>query len=130
MTTRIRSEGFTLVEVLVALMVFVVGVLSIAAMMPTGSQSVNRSGDQTRASELASACAERLLSTSYTDADLTSGVHLDTANPHDGKYYVGWSVQNDQPMPLCKRATITVRWPTSASAPGASVVIVVPRSGG
>jgi type IV pilus modification protein PilV len=130
MTTRIRSEGFTLVEVLVALMVFVVGVLSIAAMMPTGSQSVNRSGDETRASELASACAERLLSTSYTDADLTSGVHLDTANPHDGKYYVGWSVQNDQPMPLCKRATVTVRWPTSASAPGASVVVVVPRSGG
>jgi prepilin-type N-terminal cleavage/methylation domain-containing protein len=125
-----RSHGFTLVEVLVALMVFVVGVLSIAAMMPTGSRSVNRSGDQTRASELASACAERLLSTSYADADLFSGAHVDPANPREGKYYVGWSVQDDQPMPLCKRATITVRWPTSTSAPGASLVIVVPRSGG
>jgi type IV pilus modification protein PilV len=128
--TRHRCAGFTLVEVLVALMVFVVGVLSIAAMMPSGSQSVNRSGDQTRASELASSCAERLLSTTFTDADLTTGTHLDPASPYDGKYYVGWSVEDNQPMPQCKRATVTVRWPTSLSAPGASVVVVVPKSGG
>jgi len=48
--TRRPEAGFTLVEVLVALMVFVIGVLSIAAMMPSGTQSVNRSGDQTRGS--------------------------------------------------------------------------------
>lgn len=128
--TRGRQAGFTLVEVLVALMVFVIGVLSIAAMMPSGSRSVNRSGDVTRASELASACAERLLSTSYSDATLTSGSHFDPANPYDGKYYVGWSVEDNQPMAQCKRATVTVRWPISLSPPGASVVIVVPRSGG
>ena len=125
-----RPAGFTLVEVLVALVIFVVGVLSIAAMMPTGSRSVNRSGDETRGSEIASACAERLLSTSYSDPDLTAGAHSDPASPYDGKYYVGWSVQDDQPMPQCKRATVTVRWPTALSAPGATVVIVVPRSGG
>lgn len=128
--TRARNAGFTLVEVLVALMVFVIGILSIAAMMPSGSRSVIRSGDTTRGSELASACAERLLSTTYTDADLTSGAHVDPANPYDGKYYVTWSVQDDQPMAQCKRATVSVRWPTSLSAPGASVVVVVPRSGG
>jgi len=71
--TRRAQSGFTLVEVLVALMVFVIGILSIAAMMPSGSRSVNRSGDETRASELASARAERLLSTSYADPDLTAG---------------------------------------------------------
>jgi hypothetical protein len=105
-------------------------VLSIAALMPPGSRSVNRSGDQTRASELASACAERLLSTSYTDADLTAGSHSDPGNPYYGKYYVQWTVQDNQPMVECKRATVVVRWPTILSAPGASVVIVVPRSGG
>jgi len=128
--TRRPQAGFTLVEVLVALMVFVIGILSIAAMMPSGSRSVNRSGDQTRGSELASACAERLLSTTYTDPTLTAGSHPDPANPYDGKYYVFWSVQDDQPMAQCKRATVDVRWPTALSAPGASVVIVVPRSGG
>ena len=129
--TRARSSaGFTLVEVLVALMVFVIGVLSIAAMMPSGSRSVNRSGDQTRASELASACAEQLLSTSYTDANLAPGPHLSPVNPYDGRYYVGWTVEDNQPMAQCKRATVTVRWPTLLSASGASVVVVVPRSGG
>jgi len=98
--------------------------------MPSGSQSVNRSGDQTRGSELASACAERLLSTTFTAADLTTGSHFDPLNPYDGKYYVSWTVEDDQPMPQCKRATITVRWPTLLSAPGASVVVVVPKSGG
>ncbi len=124
------SAGFTLVEVLVAMVVFLVGVLSIAALMPSGSRSVNRSGDQTRGSELASACAERLLSTSYTDADLTAGSHFDAGNPYYGKYYVQWNVQDNQPMVECKRATVLVRWPTVVSAPGATVVIVVPRSGG
>ena len=128
--TRRHQAGFTLVEVLVALMVFVIGILSIAAMMPSGSRSVGRSGDQTRASELASACAERLLSTRYTDANLTAGTHNDPANPYDGRYFVSWSVQDNQPMAQCKRATVDIRWPTALSAPGASVVIVVPRSGG
>ena len=128
--TRRRESGFTLVEVLVALMVFVIGVLSIAAIMPSGSRSVGRSGDQTRASELAAACAERLLSTSYSNPTLTSGSHSDPANPYNGKYYVSWTVEDNQPMAQCKKVTVDVRWPIPLSAPGASVIIVVPRSGG
>jgi prepilin-type N-terminal cleavage/methylation domain-containing protein len=127
---RREPAGFTLVEVLVALMVFVIGLLSIAAMMPSGSQSVNRSGDETRGSELASACAERILATAFTDPSLAIGTHPDPANPYNWKYYVSWTVEDNQPMPQCKRATVTVRWPTPLSPPGATVVVVVPRSGG
>jgi hypothetical protein len=128
--TRRRQAGFTLVEVLVAPMVFVIGILSIAAMMPTGSpkrESLRRSDARL---EPPPPARNASLSTSYTDATLTPGTHFDPANPYDGKYYVSWSVQDNQPMVQCKRATVDVRWPTSLSAPGASVVVVVPRSGG
>lgn len=124
------NAGFTLVEVLVAMIVFAVGVLSMATLMPSGSRSVNRSSDQTRASELLSESAENLLTASYSDSLLVAGSHSDPGNPYDGKYYVRWTVQDDQPVTECKRVTLTAGWPTSVSSPAASVVIVKPRSGG
>lgn len=124
------NAGFTLVEVMVAMIVFAVGVLSMATLMPSGSRSVNRSADQTRASELLSASAENLLTASYSDSSLLAGPHSDPGNPYDGKYYVRWTVQDDQPVTECKRVTLTAGWPTSVSSPAASVVIVKPRSGG
>ncbi len=124
------APGFTLVEVMVAMIVFAVGVLSMATLMPAGARSVNRSADQTRGSELMSATAENLLSASYTDSTLTAGAHSDPANPYDGKYYVRWVVQDDQPVAECKRVTLTAGWPLSSSSSGATVVIVKPRSGG
>ncbi|MGH7681613.1 MAG: type IV pilus modification PilV family protein [Candidatus Eiseniibacteriota bacterium] len=125
-----RAAGFTLVEVMVAMIVFAVGLLSLATLMPSGSGSVNRSADQTRASELLSQSAENLLSASYSDSTLVAGSHSDPTNPYDGKYYVRWTVEDDQPIPECKRVTITAGWPISLSFPGARVVIVKPRSGG
>jgi len=122
--------GFTLVEVMVAMVVFAVGVLSLATLMPSGSGSVNRSADQTRASELLSQSAENLLSASYNDSTLVAGSHTDPGNPYDGRYYIRWEVQDGQPIAECKRVTITAGWPLSLSFPGASVVIVKPRSGG
>jgi type IV pilus assembly protein PilV len=124
------SNGFTLVEVLVALIVFAIGVLSIATLMPLGSRSIVKSADQTRGSELISGAAERLLTTSYSDSTLTAGTHTDPGNPYDSKYYVRWIVEDDQPMASCKRVTVTAGWPSSSSPAGASVVIVIPRSGG
>jgi type IV pilus assembly protein PilV len=127
---RPDAAGFTLVEVLVAMIIFAVGLLSIATLMPSGSRSVGRSADQTRGSELAAACAERVLTTSYSDSTLSAGTHLDPANPYEGKYYLRWTVEDDQPMAMCKRATVSASWPTAAATPGASVVVVIPRSGG
>lgn len=124
------DRGFTLVEVLVAMIVFAVGVLGMATLMPTGSRSVNRSADQTRASELLSQSAENLLTASYSDSTLVAGPHADPGNPHDGRYYVRWVVQDGQPVAECKRVTLTAGWPASGSPAGATVTIVKPRSGG
>ena len=70
---RLDGRGFTLVEVLVAITVFAVGVLSLASLMPLGTRNISKSADQSRGSELASACAERLLTTPYADSPLAEG---------------------------------------------------------
>lgn len=123
-------SGFTLVEVLVAMILFTVGVLSIATLMPFGSRSVNKAADQTRGSELVAVCAERLLTTVYSDSTLAAGMHSDPVNPYYGSYYIKWNVEDDQPMVSCKRITVTAAWPASTSSVGANVVIVIPKSAG
>ena len=128
---RSRSNaGFSLVEVLIALIVFAIGVLGLALVIPTGTNRVGKAGQQTRASQIAAMRAEQLLTTPYSDSDLDAGTHTDSSNPIDGYYYVEWSVTDDQPITACKRITVTVRRVSITSPIEAQVVIVAPQSGG
>lgn len=120
--------GFTLIEVVVALMVFAVGVLSLGLVVPMATKRVSNAGVQTRASSLAAERAETLLTTPYGNADLTAGTHTDTANPVDGAYYVKWIVTDDQPIGGCKRVVVSVSRNNVNARAEASVTIVRPQS--
>ncbi len=124
-----HTRGFTLIEVMVALVVFAVGVLSLAMLIPLGTKGISRSGETTRASELSVATMERLLASPYSDTDLSSGTHTDGANPYNGSYFVTWVIEDNQPITDCKRITVRVRWPISASPINVSLVGVKPASG-
>src|SRR4029434_3366598 len=102
------SRGFTLVEVLIALIVFAIGALRVGAVVPLGINGIQAAALQTRASELAAQRAEQLLDTPYDDADLLSGTHQDPANPYERTYYVDLVVYDDQPAAHCKRVTISL----------------------
>ena len=125
----VRSQrGFGLIEVAIALVVLAIGVLGLASLMPAGTRSTARSGDQTPASELTSKVAERLLAVPWSHADLTAGTHNDTTYPWPGGYYVSYVVEDDQPIANCKRITITTHWPSPSSANRTRLVIVNPRT--
>ncbi len=123
-----RARGFSLIEVMIALVVFSIGVLSLALCVPLATRKVGRAGQQTRASALAAQQAEQLLMTAYGDDELIAGTHYSPNNPIDGRYYVRWAVVDSVPVIGCKRVTVTVsRW-SSTNASEAGVTIVCPQS--
>jgi prepilin-type N-terminal cleavage/methylation domain-containing protein len=125
---RRNADGFSLIEVLIALIVFSIGVLSLALCIPLATRKVGKAGQQTRASTLAAQQAENLLMTAYGDDDLLAGTHTSPNNPIDGRYYVKWAVVDSVPVLGCKRVTVSVsRWSTTQPSE-AAVTIVCPQS--
>jgi type IV pilus modification protein PilV len=137
MTTPVRNHpssrperGFTLIEVMIALIVFATGMLALALCVPMATRRVMKAGTQTRASSLGSEMAEELLTVPYGDDDLTSGTHDDAANPHSGNYYIRWVVVDDVPTTACKRITVKVARGSASNPPESQIVIVSAQSGG
>ena len=127
---RPRAAGFTLIEVMVALVIISVGLMALVGLVPLGSKQVASTTQRSRASQLAAGRAERLLITPYSDADLDPGTHLDDENPVEGKYWVRWTVEDDQPITGCKRIVVKTAIGSAGAAELSKVVIVVPRTGG
>jgi prepilin-type N-terminal cleavage/methylation domain-containing protein len=124
------DHGFTLIEVMVALVIFATGMLALALCIPMATKRVMKAGTQTRASSIASEVAEELLTVPYGDGDLTAGTHDDPANPHDGVYYVRWIVVDNAPAANCKRITVQVSRQSVTKPAEAKLVIVTAQSGG
>ena len=124
----LNARGFTMMEILVALIVIGIGVFSMTAMIPAGTRSNAKSGQLTRGSELASTGMEKLLTTPYSETDLTSGSHDDTANPYPGGYYVSWTIDVDQPMAKCKRITVYTRFGSASGKVLCKLVGVTPQA--
>ena len=123
------EQGFTLIEVLVALTIFATSMLALALTVPLATKRIMRAGTQTRASSIASEAAEDLLTLPYGDGSITAGTHDDPANPRDGVYYVRWVVEDDQPTTSCKRITVKVARRSASNTPEAQLVIVTAQSG-
>lgn len=127
-TGRWDARGFTMMEILVALIVIGIGVFSMTAMIPAGTRSNAKSGQQTRGSELASITMERLLTTPYSDGDLSAGDHDDAANPYPGGYYVSWTVDANAPIAQCKRITVRTRFRSTSGSILCQLVGVTPQA--
>jgi type IV pilus assembly protein PilV len=84
------DSGFTLIEVLIALAIFSIGLLAVASMQVSASLQNRSSADITEASALASGQMEELMLRPFDHVDLDPA-----ANPHQlisGKYDMQWNV--------------------------------------
>ncbi|MFZ5764529.1 MAG: type IV pilus modification PilV family protein [Thermodesulfobacteriota bacterium] len=115
------ERGFTLLEVLIAVAIFTIGILAVNAMQISaigGNATANR---VTESTNWASDRIETLLALSYSHADLdddngdgaagfgATGANADgTAVSPDGAYTISWNVAEDDPFPDIKTVNVVV----------------------
>ena len=122
------SQGFTIMEVLIALAIFSIGILGVAAMQISATNSSCSAGRVTSNITWAFDRVEELMALPYTHAALSAGNHSVTAgnlstdsdgidNDSDGEIdeagetgniSMQWTVTDDMPMNRTKTIQITV----------------------
>lgn len=87
--SRVRDDGFTLMEILIALSIFSIGILAVTAMQIRSMQVNSLASNITESTTWAQDKMEDLISRSWTDPDLAAGTQNETAQ--DGTL-VTWTV--------------------------------------
>ena len=101
------ERGFTLVEIIVAICVFSIGMLAVASMQVSGTQGTASAKWNTGATVWASDQMEKIISLPYDHPDLADGAH---AGVTEDQYAISWVVQDDELVDNTKTITVTVTW--------------------
>ena len=114
-----KQEGWTLIEVLVAIVILCVGLLAVGTMQISAIRGNFMGGNTSIALTLASEKMEDLLNRNYTDAALASGGHTEQVRDSGivaagGFYRRDWTITDTvtgaSNWPTMKEITIIVSW--------------------
>ena len=98
------NRGFTLMEVLVALAIFSIGILAVGTLQIRSANSNTGARIHTEEYTWAVDQIERLMALDYDDAALDAG----TSSVAQGPYTVSWTVVEDSPVTGAKSIAVTV----------------------
>ena len=102
------ETGFTLIEVLIAIAIFSIGILAIAKMQLDSVSGNTSARMYTEAGMYITNRIEQLMALPYNDTLLDSA-----GNPHEdtqGVYDITWTVSDDTPMTNTKTIHVTITW--------------------
>ena len=103
--SKTDERGFSLIEVMIALAIFSIGILGVASMQILSVNYNSHARRTTEGTSLGVERMERLMTLPYADADLN-----DTTNPHtvtSGIYNITWNVTDNTDN---KIINMTVSW--------------------
>ena len=102
-------NGFALIEVLMAMVIFAVGILALAGLQITTISGNAAARMQTEATAIGARIVERLRSLPFDHDDLVPAVHQHSL-PVSGSqpYAVNWTVRADTPVNGTKTVRVTV----------------------
>lgn len=109
LSIRKKEQGFTLAEVMIALSIFSIGILGVAAMQTSSVTGTASAMGYTEGSTWAMDQVERLLNLPYNHDDLDPASSHSTTSP-DGVYTINWTVTQPGPIPKTKQIVVTVSW--------------------
>lgn len=110
------ESGFSLIEVLIAMVLLAIGLLGTAALQVSAMRGNSFAGNISEANAYAQEKMEDLLALSYDNADLADGnatIAVPTSYTHPSPppgYTITWEVDVDNPIPDTKMITVTAAW--------------------
>lgn len=107
------QRGTGLVEILIAILIFALGISMAMRMLPDSNVATTRGRNITKATNLAQEKVEELMSIAFSDAELAPGTHADPHNPLDTHFTRSWVVVDDVPVPGMKQVDVTVSFQTA-----------------
>lgn len=128
-----NGSGFSLLEVLLGVTIFMIGMLGVTALNISSLKSNTFSGNMSEAVTIAGDKLEEILAMDYNDPsgdlddspspdddgilgldDIGTGAgeadHWELGVGKNGIYDVYWNVAEDEPIPNCKIVNVIVRW--------------------
>ena len=102
-----KDEGFTLIEVLIAISIFAIGMLAVATMQISAIKVNSNAGKITTRITWAQDKLEKLMALPYTDSQLQAAGSPFQETTSDS-YIVSWTVTDNTPITNTKLITVTV----------------------
>ncbi|UCF92650.1 MAG: prepilin-type N-terminal cleavage/methylation domain-containing protein [Desulfobacterales bacterium] len=100
---HMHNRGFTLVEVMIGMAIFVIGFLAVSSMQITAINGNAGARGATEAATWATDQLETLIALPY-DSIVSGGPVI------NGAYTISWEVDADTPLPHTKTIVVTVDW--------------------
>jgi type IV pilus modification protein PilV len=127
-TAYVRGNGgFTLIEVLIAVAIFSIGILGVVAMQSGSIKGNTSARGVTDIAVIATDRLEMLRSLPYNDPALSAGVYaLDPATDRIDNNYNGEVDEDNETGPLSIQYTVTTDWPINRTK---TVVVTATHSG-
>ena len=97
-----NDRGFTLIEVLVAMVILSIGIIALTSMQTAGIKGNSTANILTTGGTWAADSVERIFAMDYDDLKNATSTSV------DGHYSTNWQVTNNTPLPNTKTVTITV----------------------
>lgn len=110
-----NEKGASVVEIMVALLIFGIGLVAAIRVLPESSAKTTRSRNKTIAVNIAQEKIEELMAANYQDADLNAGDHDDPTNPIRNHYIRAWTVTDNTPIEGMKMISVSVTFPTASA---------------
>lgn len=110
-----NEKGASVVEIMVAVLIFGIGLVAAMRMLPQSSAHTTHSRNRTIAINIAQEKIEELMAEGYEQADLTAGDHDDPNNPISNHFNRTWTITDDTPVTDMKLVSVSVNFPTSGA---------------
>ena len=101
---KINTNGFTLLEVIIAMAILAFGILGLSKMQISSIRGNDSAMEFTRGSTWAADNIETLMILNYDDPGFADG------SDSEGIFNIDWIITPSDPVPNVKKITMTVTW--------------------